>query len=249
MKKVIVCTFLIFSFSYGFVDEDLDGVEDSVDKCPNTPFDVLVDETGCPVEEKPVEFNLRLGGGFTNDNSYKNRFLSFLLGVSYRDFYFSISTNYFVYDSAVKRTGLGDTYGFLNYSFLFEDVLLSPGIGVKLPTAENGFSTGDDVSITPSIYIDYLFDSFDTFLYYGYMFRGDRELENSSTLSIGAGYQINQYLYASLSFDTNGSDDSYISLFFQYDISQKYYLILNYSHGVSDFSIDNFLSLKLGVRF
>lgn len=38
-RRVILGVILLgFSCSFGFQDSDLDGVEDSVDKCPNTPF-------------------------------------------------------------------------------------------------------------------------------------------------------------------------------------------------------------------
>jgi hypothetical protein len=34
----------------GILDKDNDGVLDSYDKCPNTPFTQLVDASGCPLK-------------------------------------------------------------------------------------------------------------------------------------------------------------------------------------------------------
>ena len=50
MIKWIISLLMIASLMYGYVDSDLDGVDDSVDKCPNTPFSDLVDESGCTIE-------------------------------------------------------------------------------------------------------------------------------------------------------------------------------------------------------
>lgn len=50
MIKFFITLLLAGFFLYGYVDSDLDGVDDSVDKCPNTPFSDLVDESGCTVE-------------------------------------------------------------------------------------------------------------------------------------------------------------------------------------------------------
>lgn len=42
-------------------DSDLDGVYDDVDKCPDTPKDVLVDNQGCPVtRQEPVSIELKV---------------------------------------------------------------------------------------------------------------------------------------------------------------------------------------------
>ena len=49
VRVLIIMLFVIFSL-YGYVDSDLDGVDDSVDKCPNTPFSDLVDESGCTIK-------------------------------------------------------------------------------------------------------------------------------------------------------------------------------------------------------
>ena len=41
-------------------DSDFDGIVDSKDKCPDTPFGAIVDEFGCPVEDKN-KFNMTSG--------------------------------------------------------------------------------------------------------------------------------------------------------------------------------------------
>ena len=50
MLRLLLTILLSVFFLYGYVDSDLDGVDDSVDKCPNTPFSDLVNEHGCSVK-------------------------------------------------------------------------------------------------------------------------------------------------------------------------------------------------------
>ncbi len=65
MRKGILIVGAVVQIAFAFQDSDLDGVEDSVDRCPGTPILELVDRFGCPIEKGlPGEFLLRLGGGF-----------------------------------------------------------------------------------------------------------------------------------------------------------------------------------------
>lgn len=51
--KLTAMAFAIAVFSSSAIptpgDEDQDGVEDAVDRCPGTPFGTPVDEHGCPI--------------------------------------------------------------------------------------------------------------------------------------------------------------------------------------------------------
>ena len=61
MKKTIFSFLLIpFVLQANFLDDDMDGVENSFDKCPNTLFSDIVDKYGCA--KKSLEFSLSKGG-------------------------------------------------------------------------------------------------------------------------------------------------------------------------------------------
>ena len=248
MKRVLIPLLSIVYLCNAFVDEDFDGVDDTVDMCPDTPFDVLVDKNGCPLKEKEIDFFSRIGSGFTIDDNYKNRFISITLGVGFKEWYFSIYTNYFTYDSSIESSALGDTFAFLSYSLFFEDVIFSPGVSVKIPTASSQLIEDNTFEVSPSIYIDYTFNDKDIFVYYGYMFRGSTNYNNSYTLSIGGGYQMKK-LYISSSFDRNGFGDNYLSIYSQYDFNKNYVFLLNYSYGLNSNATKHFAELKFGVNF
>ena len=46
--QIVLSVLLLSSVLVAYKDQDIDGVDDSRDLCLNTPFDVIVDERGCP---------------------------------------------------------------------------------------------------------------------------------------------------------------------------------------------------------
>ncbi len=253
MKKVFLCCVLIctIQLSFAFKDSDLDGVEDSLDRCTNTPILELVDRYGCPL--KKGKFYLKLGTGFLKEKSEKRIYSTASIAYSYEGFYLSFTTKYYLHSSNLG-SGLGDSSIFISYSRFFgERVYLMPGIRLKLPTGNSKFSDGK-VDLTPSVVLDYLLNRFDMFAYASYTFRGDRRFKDTISLSGGFGYELRDDLYVSTSYDISESTvrngyNYYLSLFLLYDISSDLYATLSYSRGMNDRAVDHSATLKLGIRF
>ncbi len=256
-KGIYLAGFLIFThLSFAFQDSDLDGVEDSKDRCPDTPILQLVDRYGCPIEGKHVlrgKFYMRLGGGFLKDGKEERVFSLFSVAYSYRDFYTSFTTRYYL-SSKLNNPGMGDSSLFVGYSRFITDRLYAlPGVRIKIPTGESQYSDGK-FDYTPSVVLDYLFDDLDAFLYLGYTFRGNRNLNDTLSTSVGGGYNITRRLYASLSYDLSESAvrdgyNSYLSFFSLYDINRNLYATLSYSRGINREATDHSLTVRLGIRF
>ena len=69
MRKTVLFFVLLISL-FAYVDSDFDGVEDEADKCPNTPFDILVDLDGCPLKmAKDGYFDAIVGIGYADTQS------------------------------------------------------------------------------------------------------------------------------------------------------------------------------------
>jgi len=58
-----------YGCNVGEKDSDFDGIPDSKDKCPNTPFGAIVDEDGCPVGNEN-KFNMTSGEYISNALAY-----------------------------------------------------------------------------------------------------------------------------------------------------------------------------------
>ncbi|WP_200673547.1 thrombospondin type 3 repeat-containing protein [Persephonella atlantica] len=248
MRKFLLFLAVIPSAALAFTDSDLDGVEDSVDRCPRTPLFVKVDKYGCPIKKRGI-FYFKVGLAHTEDSRFNNTLTNVTFGYSYRRFYFSLTTKYYINDSIRNKSGLGDTYLFGSYSFYWKKLFINPGLSIKLPTASDNFGTGN-VDFIPSLTLDYLINKkFDAFFYYGYVFRGSDKVGDNYTVSVGGGYKVAKPIYASLSLDTDKNGSNYLSFFGIYRFTKKYYTTLNYSHGLNNKAVDHYISMKLGVKF
>ena len=92
MKKFFLTLFFT-SLLVAEIDSDFDGVEDSLDRCLETPFDKLVDEYGCPQDELYLgRVNLELL--YTYLLEEKENSTSFYLDYNYNNFLLSFSSAY-----------------------------------------------------------------------------------------------------------------------------------------------------------
>ena len=242
---------MLLKSAIAFTDSDFDGVEDGIDRCPDTPFDVLVDQYGCPVdqvkEEKTGWFSAKIGGSYYTDEGYDTSYASIYLSYGYKAWYFSVSSNYYIYDSFYKKGGMGSSYISGSYTFSTENLDITPGLTIKIPTAKKEFGS-KNIDVLPSIDADFYMGDFDIFAYYGLIFRG-KSSDNQYSASIGAGYQLNDKLYFSGSYDFDEDNSKYLSVFSAFDITDKYFLTVSHSYGLNKKAIDNYFSSQFGVRF
>lgn len=261
-RKIIGAVLLFSNFSFAFVDNDLDGVDDSIDKCPNTPFDQIVGQDGCPIGKIGQEqqsgikgrFYFKVGLVYNTDNSNDSTISATSIAYAYKGFYVSLSTNYYLYDSIVKNGGLGDSFLYLSYSFFsIKNLYTTLGVNTKIPTGEDRFSD-EYFDYAPSISFDYIRGKDDYFIFYGHTFKGNPNLNDTDAFSIGAGYQLTREFYSSLSIDGVSSSITkkfryQLGYFGLYNFARKYYGTLSYSYGINDVSIDHSIFTKFGVRF
>ena len=249
MKTGVYLLFLLlFSLSFAFKDSDLDGVEDSKDKCPGTPILVLVDKYGCPIERPKGRFYLRVGASFLSNGPETRTALLTSLAYYYSKFYISFTTRYYVY-SKLYGEGPGDSTVYGSYRFSVGNLFVIPGLRVRLPTGEEPF-TVRDLYLTPSVILDLLLGRLDLFLYGGYTLREGRDL---LSVSVGSGYDFTENLYVSLSYDTtsspSGGNLSYVSAFLLFDLTRRVYATFGYSYGLEERAVDQRATFRIGIRF
>ncbi len=249
MYRYITVFLLLFNLVFAYVDEDLDGVDDAVDKCPGTPFDVLVNADGCPLEEKG-NYYLKLSSSFSSDKGNSSLVSYLTLAYANQNWYFSITGSY-ILDGYSSEKDVGDTYIFGSYIFPFKNVYTQLGLNIKLPTSESS----KNLDYTPSILIDVFFDPYDVFFYGNYTITEEENLKNSYSFSVGFGQQLLDTVYYSFSFDysqanvSNQDDEYYITGYIIYDITRDYYISILYSQGINKDAVDYTIFGKVGVRF
>ena len=237
---------------YAYTDYDVDGVEDSIDECPNTPFDILVDERGCEEGTKYVgEFTLFLGTLSAIDRGSEN-ITNLQLFANYRYHDWDISLSAF---NDVKNAieNVPNTY-YITTGYRFKP---SKSLQTKISLGTKQSSAQNDYYITSNI--DYsMSEKQNLFLFYSYTIAQDSSTnayDNFHTLSVGTGRILTDYWYAALSYDFSGASlegsEDYQALTWSNTIvlNASYFLLATYSYGLSDAASDHTIGIQFGVKF
>lgn len=261
LASVIVCSGIL-NAATNYIDNDLDGVDDSIDLCPNTPFDALVDSNGCNTEKKAIPGKLLLQAGVNRniDSRYENTtLLNFFADYSYENWDFSLSTaNYNTNNLTTVIDAEDDLFLTVGYTFHHDELTTKIMMGTKFAFMQD--STNDrDNDWYAALNIDYkLNNKTNLFGYYSYTISSDSpnvNYKNFSTISAGAGYALTSAWYSSLSYNyasayyDGGSSYQSLSWFNAYMITSSVYISLNYAYGLNDASYDHTFSFAIGAFF
>jgi len=255
MKSIIFiglffCATVVYGYTYS--DYDVDGVEDSIDECPHTPFDILVDKRGCE-EGKPYRGALTFQAGIISASGSKTENITnvqLYLNYRYHDWDIALST---FNDIQNTIENLPNTYYVsTGYRFTLLDKVQSKlSIGAKQTTRQNDYyiNTNLDYSISAKQNI---------FLFYSYTVAedsSDETYDNFHTLSLGTGLLLADNWYSVLSYDFSGAslektkDYRAVSWSNTVMLSSLYYLLATYSYGLNVAASDHAFSIQFGVNF
>ena len=276
LQKFKIFLFVItlgwFSTLSAYSDNDMDGVEDAVDKCQNTPLTDLVDLDGCTkkvltVHKNYHRFNILIGTSYSGYNlSSVNKSetvsTSLKLGYAYKKISFKISTSYFNVDgNGYSNDGFNDSYINISYKLKpIKNLLIYLGTGIILPTYDST-QMNNNIDYSGSISLNYSLNKFSIFSSYRYTLVEDEStltdysFQNSDATSIGLGYYFTNKLYFSGAY--NNSKSIYVGIENIESLSingykkfnKHWFTLLFYSYGISDSASDQALSLKLGYSF
>jgi hypothetical protein len=253
--------FILSTSLLAFNDQDIDGVDDTHDLCINTPFDVIVDEDGCPYNKKNSgKFIFQIGEDISfNSFSNKTNTLNLFLNYNYKKWDFSISSSNY---NATNVNTVVDTEDdlYLTVGYLFQKNKLNSKISVGTKFA---FMDDDSIDRDNDFFISTNFDYFinpkqNIFLYYSYTSSGDSDktdYENFHSLSLGTGYAFTDKWYSALSYNYAQSPyqgtKSYraLSWFNYYVLPNDFYISCNYARTLNNSSYDHMISFNIGVKF
>ncbi|WP_373071400.1 DUF3187 domain-containing protein [Sulfurimonas sp.] len=271
MIRFLLLLFTLQLTLFAYNDYDLDGVEDTNDRCPNTPFSELVDANGCTISSTTSlhNFDFIYGISFT-DSDYsgentKTTSHSFQFDYYYKDFSLELSTSYMSSKStSYNENGIDDSFVGAYYQFLpIKNLKISTGVGVIIPTYDSNLNN-NNTDYTASLSASYALENINIFAGYIYTKVNDDDINNTDIIvnyqdtnaySIGVGFYPTQRLYVSGSYFISDSvyktDETIktISAYAFYTIDSKWFTTFSYANGLSDSANDNYLSLRLGYRF
>lgn len=250
-------------------DHDFDGVSDQTDQCPHTPFEALVDATGCPFETDALQYEIALGGGYASGDYGTGEEITSLstemMTALYTErFFASAALSYFFqggYDPSVSSRndgGVSDTYLSGGYRLSRSRRLeLIPSLQLKLPTAADGLGTGA-VDVGAALQCQLHFDGADLFALGGYTKTGDTaeyDYNDIAYYSAGAAYNGDSTYYGSISYDYSQSyvpgnaPIETVSLFGAFALYDTLLLRVQYAAGLSSTTARHAASLSIVKRF
>jgi hypothetical protein len=246
-------------------DSDLDGVPDSIDICPHTPFLNEVDKNGCttkiltlPQESDTTNLTLSIGYGYNTNDDLVGQSTQHLRRVQlsyYHDSWlYTLTTAYYTYDG---ESGMQDTTLKIKKRWRLNPTLkLTVGAGLKLPTYDFKGNHTDYILYTSLNY--YATSKLSYFGGLNYTFVQDdalsTPLRNSYSLYIGSGYFFTKKFYANLAYSfgqnkfTNEHTTHTLGTTLYYKIDKRLFSTLTYQREIGDEDLHDGLSIKLGAK-
>ena len=270
MKKnlLFIISILITINLYAYTDNDMDGVEDRVDQCPNTPLMDLADINGCSTKSliSPHRYSMIIGFNYS-DSDYRSlnatdTFASSLqIDYYYKNFSLQASTSFFKTEGDdYSDSGLYDSFIGASYRINKIDKLsVSLSAGVILPTYDTALEN-NNMDYIASANLSYAVKNLNIFGGYSFTLINDDDVgdivyQNSNAFNVGVGYYINSKLYMSASYSLSNSiytgleDIETSSIYGHYTISKNMFSTLSYAYGLSDTASNNYVSARLGYLF
>ncbi|SFV54943.1 hypothetical protein MNB_SM-5-68 [hydrothermal vent metagenome] len=230
MKKsiaILIASTLLASGLFAYSDADMDGVADSADQCPNTPFTDLVDLRGCTIKKvklkQPIQWNadVILGINYSNSNfGSSNQADTYSTSLQtdfyYKKFSLQASTSYYkATGQNYNEKGFNDSFIGAGYSFNpLDNLFLHFGIGALLPTYNSSLNN-NNTDYTASTSLSYTKGDINIFGGYSYTIINDDDVnttnnntyiyQNTNAYNIGLGYYFTNKLYMSGSYNLSNS--------------------------------------------
>ena len=259
--QIVTSVLLLSSVLVAYEDQDIDGVDDSRDLCHNTPFDIIVDERGCPYDKKFLgKITLQAGSDISfNTLSDPISNLNLFANYTYDHWNFSLSnTNYNL--TNLNTTDSSENNLYLTMGYLFQKGALNTRVSVGTKFDLTDTDTGNrDNDYYSSISFEYFINQKQNiFFYYNYTLSGNSptvDYENFHSSSIGTGYALSDKWYSAISYNYSTSYypevEAYqaISRFNSYALSDDFYVTCNYAYTLDDISYDHIVSFNIGVHF
>ena len=256
LKKGIVllfCTFL--GLHAQFVDDDMDGVANEDDLCPNSALTDIVDAKGCAIDKvafkKEHHFDLTLGysySRFDSDTSQHSQSLS--LGYYYGNFSAYFYT--YNYDLQNGESGIADSTLAVYYRQIDGQIAFKFGAGLYIPTSDALENKTDTFLSTK---LTYYYQKYDFTLNFQHTFMNDTNTVDTDRLAVSIGYVLSENTYISLSYSSQNSiyenegDIDTVALYGSYYIDKHWFVSNEISLGLSESATDLYYIFNIGYYF
>lgn len=232
-----------------FLDNDLDGVANEDDKCPNSKITDIVNKDGCRVdkvvfkEENHIDISISLGQDKV-DNIWQSS-QNLALGYYYKNssFWLTISN----YESDNSQDLALAYYHYINNS----NYTITLGAGAYIPlNSENSNKTDYFLSAKYT----YFLNSATLSAEFQHTFSRDTDTQDTNSLTLQYGYLFNKSLYIALSYNLESSiykDESNlqnIGIYTNYHLNRNWYISTDFKKYIQNSSNLSY-SVTVGYYF
>ena len=257
---------IISIYANNIQDSDLDGVPDSIDNCPHTPFLNEVNAKGCtttilriPQEtEEQDSLTMSLSYGFNTNEEFVGKQRQdtgkIQLSYFYNNWSFALNSGY--YDNIIDKGLLDTSFKIKKRISLLDNLRWSIGAGIKFPTY-NFEGNNADYALSSSLnYYPFASLSFFTGLIHTFIKDEDEEdpIQDTHTFYVGSGYFINHNLYINIAYSyvqNKFKEESSIHSFgstFYYKINETWFTTLLYTQEIDSHEKHNAFNFKVGYK-
>ncbi|MCF6244915.1 MAG: transporter [Sulfurovum sp.] len=268
IRNIFILIFVtgVIGFAADFKDKDFDGVPDSLDQCPNTPFLTQVNAKGCTTETlmlvsdtvtDSLVLSLKFGFITNEDLLGKDTERTNKIRITYYhdDWSYILRTGYLTHSDS---TGMLDTTFKIRKRFKpTPNLRVKVSASLRLPTRDFA-GNNTDISLSSSFNY-YLSKKASLFAGVQHTFVRDEQisipLQNKSSFYLGAGYFLTKKLYTDISyayaqskFTTKYAVKSLRGAL-SYDINNQWFTTVSYEQDIDDEDTHNTLNFTIGYRF
>ncbi len=252
--RYLVLLSLLFVNLLASVDSDMDGVDNDIDRCPNTPFFELVDKTGCTIEKIAIKeahhYDIMLGAAYVKmNNGETDTLVSFVTDYYYENWIFTLFTQPYSQNNTYSGN---DVYLSVNYKVIMDNFTIKFGPGMVLPIDAD---SSNETDYFLNVNLNYKMDKFDFTLYYKYTFMNDTFTQNIDTKAVSIGYYLFDTTYINLAYSTeksiyNGIEDvENTALMLNHAITEHWFTNIRFTYGLSDSANDSTTTVNVGYYF
>jgi hypothetical protein len=260
---------LLLSFNlYGADDADFDGVDDSEDKCQNTPFSDLVDARGCSVYTlyRPMYYDFIIGYNYSTSNpntleDTTTTATTIQADISRADISLQLQSSYYKVDGSSDR-GWNDTQLSLFYTMKPTPSLrIKAGAGVILPTYSSGYNN-EEMDFSASLSLEYsLKENVDVFGGYSFTMINDKDVKGVTDYQNTSGFYAGLLLRSNQNISLHGFYSHTQSIYKEVSpietlacgviitLDTHWFTLIDYRHGVSESASEHEVSVRLGYTF
>ncbi len=252
-----------------YMDSDMDGVEDALDRCAQTPLSDLVDYDGCSLEsdKNSISYEIIVGSGYSQMNYSSLQNADTINSYIQTDFYLDqwcfqgVASYYSSNAQTGTEKGWDDTLLSMSYKFLLNESLsLSIGAGIILPTYKSGYEN-EKTDYKATMYFTYSVNERNYFFgSYGYTWIRDEDFrpiqyQNTKSLSVGITHVYDQGSSYSISYGR--SDSIYkniqaiqtVEVESSFNVGSNWFVGAYYGYGLSSSASKNSLGAYIGYSF